>query len=216
VFLLCGADVSYGVPAKPAPRAVVGVHGGSGPESCCAYALVPSISPGHCREAISNGGCFGRGGVGSRRASCRAIDEFAETGDGVGDFARGYFRSLVHITFRTVPWILLGIWVSMIIANRIPIQTLASSGPKVIILLVVATGALLLTLPSFFETPLALSLLAEGASTGTALAVLIAVQQSTFRPCWSSRDTLIGRWRRWWARLYGPVFSQAQRQEGDA
>jgi len=97
-----------------------------------------------------------------------AIDEFAETGDGVGDFARGYFRSLVHITFRTVPWILLGILVSMIIANRIPIQTLASSGPKVIILLVVAAGALLLTLHSFFEVPLALWPLAAGASTGTA------------------------------------------------
>jgi uncharacterized membrane protein YraQ (UPF0718 family) len=92
----------------------------------------------------------------------------------VGDFARGYFRSLVHITFRTVPWILLGIWVSMIIANRIPIQMLAPSGPKVIILLVVAAGALLLTLPSFFEVPLALWPLAAGASTGTALAARTA------------------------------------------
>jgi uncharacterized membrane protein YraQ (UPF0718 family) len=102
------------------------------------------------------------------------IDEFAETGDGVSDLIRAYFRSLAHITVRTVPWILLGIWVSMVIANRIPIQTLASAGPKVLILIVVATGALLLTMPSFFEIPLALSLLAAGASAGTALAVLIA------------------------------------------
>src|SRR5713226_6481043 len=102
------------------------------------------------------------------------IDEFAETGDGLGDFIRAYFRSLAYITVRTVPWILLGIWVSMVIANRIPIQTLASGGPKVLILLVVATGALLLTMPSFFEIPLALSLLAAGASAGAALAVLIA------------------------------------------
>lgn len=50
------------------------------------------------------------------------IDEFGETGDGLG---RGYFRSPTRITMRTVPWILLGIWVSMIIANRIPIQALA-------------------------------------------------------------------------------------------
>lgn len=103
-----------------------------------------------------------------------AMDEIAETGDGLGDFVRGYFRSLAYITVRTVPWILLGIWVSMIIANRVPLQALSSSGPRVIILLVVATGALLLTLPSFFEIPLALSLLAAGASAGTALAVLIA------------------------------------------
>jgi len=103
-----------------------------------------------------------------------AAEDFVETGDGVGDFLKAYFRSLWYITVRTVPWILLGIWVSMIIANRIPIQTLASGGPKVLILLVVATGALLLTLPTFFEIPLALSLLAAGAPAGIALAVLIA------------------------------------------
>jgi uncharacterized protein len=103
-----------------------------------------------------------------------AVEDFAETGDGVGDFIQAYFRSLWYITVRTVPWILLGIWVSMMIANRIPIQTLASGGPKVLILLVVATGALLLTMPTFFEIPLALSLLAAGAPAGIALAVLIA------------------------------------------
>ena len=75
---------------------------------------------------------------------------------------------------RTVPWILLGIWVSMVIANYIPTETLASGGSKVLILLLVATGALLLTLPSFFEIPLALSLLAGGVSASAALAVLIA------------------------------------------
>jgi uncharacterized membrane protein YraQ (UPF0718 family) len=107
-------------------------------------------------------------------APAAAGDEFQETGDGLGDFVRAFFRSLAHITVRTVPWILLGIWVSMIIANRIPLQTLATGGPKLLLLVVVATGALLLTLPSFFEIPLALSLLAAGASGGTALAVLIA------------------------------------------
>lgn len=112
--------------------------------------------------------------AGPVRVGTAGIDEFAETGDGVGDFIQAYFRSLAYITVRTVPWLLLGIWVSMVIANRIPIQTLASAGPKVLILIVVATGALLLTMPSFFEIPLALSLLAAGASAGTALAVLIA------------------------------------------
>lgn len=100
-----------------------------------------------------------------------AKENFAEMGDSAGDFIQAYFRSLWYITVRTVPWILLGIWVSMMIANRIPIQTLASSGPKLLVLLI---GALLLTLPTFFEIPLALSLLAAGASAGTSLAVLIA------------------------------------------
>jgi len=103
-----------------------------------------------------------------------AADEFVETGDSVRDIIRGYFRSLTHITLRTVPWILLGIWVSMVIANHIPIETFTSGGPKVLMVTVVATVALLLTMPSFFEIPLALSLLAAGASTGAALAVLIA------------------------------------------
>jgi uncharacterized protein len=102
------------------------------------------------------------------------VDDLPETGDGVRDFFQAYFRSLWYITVRTVPWILLGIWVSMVIANRIPIQTLASGGPKVLVLLIVATGALLLTLPTFFEIPIALSLLAAGAPAGIALAVLIA------------------------------------------
>jgi len=47
-------------------------------------------------------------------------------------------------------------------------------GPKVLILLVVATGALLFSMPSFFEIPLTLSLLAGGASAGAAVAVLMA------------------------------------------
>jgi uncharacterized protein len=111
------------------------------------------------------------GGVHVRTA---AVEEFVETGDAVGDILRTYFRSLAHITVRTVPWILLGIWVSMMIANRIPIEALTSGGSKVPILLAVATGALLLTVPSFFEIPLALSLLATGVSAGAALAVLIA------------------------------------------
>jgi len=103
-----------------------------------------------------------------------AVDEFAERGDGARDFVRAYLRSLAYITVRTVPWILLGIWVSMVIANYIPTETLASGGSKVLILLLVATGALLLTMPSFFEIPLALSLLAGGVSASAALAVLIA------------------------------------------
>jgi uncharacterized protein len=85
-----------------------------------------------------------------------------------------YLRSFAQITVRTVPWILLGIWASLMIANRMPIDTFASGGPKVLIVTVVATVGLLLTMPTFFEIPLALSLLAAGASAGAALAILVA------------------------------------------
>lgn len=105
--------------------------------------------------------------------STAVVEQFPETEDSVPGIFRRYFRSLAYIAVRTVPWILLGIWVSMVIANRVPLETLASGGSKMLILLIVATGALLLTLPTFFEIPLALSLLAGGVP-GAAFAVLIA------------------------------------------
>src|SRR5262249_6204380 len=64
-------------------------------------------------------------------ARTAALDEFPETGDTVGDIMRASIRSFAHIIVRTIPWILLGIWFSMMIANRIPIETFASGGPKV-------------------------------------------------------------------------------------
>jgi len=104
-----------------------------------------------------------------------AVDDFAaETEDGVGAAMWAYLRSLAQITVRTVPWILLGIGASMMIANRVPIETFAFGGSKVLIVTVVATVGLLLTMPTFFEIPLALSLLAAGASAGAALAILVA------------------------------------------
>lgn len=101
-------------------------------------------------------------------------DEAAQSEGSVGDILRAYFRWLGRITMRTVPWILLGIWVSMIVANRIPLETFTSGGPKAMMVTLVAAGALLLTLPTFFEIPLALSLLAAGAPAGAAVAMLVA------------------------------------------
>ncbi len=103
-----------------------------------------------------------------------AAGESPQPGDRVADILRAYLRSFGHITVRTVPWIILGIWVSMLVANRIPLEAFASGGPRVLIVTLVAAGALLLTLPTLFEIPLALSLLAVGAPAGAALAVLVA------------------------------------------
>jgi uncharacterized membrane protein YraQ (UPF0718 family) len=103
-----------------------------------------------------------------------AVGEYVEVGNTVSDIVRAYLRSFVYITVRTVPWILLGIWVSMMVANRIPFGTLASWGPNLLTVTLVAAGALLLALPTFFEIPLALSLLAAGASPGAAVAMLVA------------------------------------------
>jgi uncharacterized membrane protein YraQ (UPF0718 family) len=88
-------------------------------------------------------------------------------------FAR-YLRSCRHVAIRTVPLIMLGILVAMLIPGRLLGQTLASVGGGIVMIAVVALFAVPLALPSFFEIPLAFSLLSAGAPLGAAAAVLFA------------------------------------------
>ncbi len=86
-----------------------------------------------------------------------------------------YAKSLAYISVRTVPLILIGIWASMWIMARLSLNTLgATASAKVFSIAIVALIAVLLTLPSLFEIPLALSILAAGGPTGAAAAVLFA------------------------------------------
>jgi uncharacterized membrane protein YraQ (UPF0718 family) len=85
-----------------------------------------------------------------------------------------YLRSFGHIAVRTVPLLLLGTLGAMSISNRVLIQTFASTGGGVVGIALVALFAVPLALPSFFEIPLAFSLLAAGAPLGAAAAVLFA------------------------------------------
>jgi uncharacterized membrane protein YraQ (UPF0718 family) len=85
-----------------------------------------------------------------------------------------FLRSCAQVTLRLVPVIVLGVAVSMIIAEWLPASSLASSNAKFIAVIVVATFAVPLALPTFFEIPLAFVLLASGAPVGAALALLIA------------------------------------------
>lgn len=62
----------------------------------------------------------------------------------------------------------------MIIAQMIPVRTFDSTPTKLLAILVVAAFAVVLALPTFFEIPLALILLASGAPVGAAVALLIA------------------------------------------
>jgi uncharacterized protein len=83
-----------------------------------------------------------------------------------------YGASLTWVTIRTVPLIALGIWVSMWIMQRLPLHAAATNHLLAIPLM--SAFAVLLTLPTFFEIPLALSLLAAGAPAGVAAALLFA------------------------------------------
>ena len=84
-----------------------------------------------------------------------------------------YAKSLAYVSLRTVPLILAGIWASMWIMSRLPL-TSAAAGGRVVSIVIIALFAVLLTLPSLFEIPLALSVLAAGGPAGAAAALLFA------------------------------------------
>jgi uncharacterized protein len=84
-----------------------------------------------------------------------------------------YARSVVYISLRILPLILVGIWASMWIMIRLPLVG-AMTGARLVAIVVIALFAVLLTLPSLFEIPLALSVLAAGGPPGAAAALLFA------------------------------------------
>jgi len=85
-----------------------------------------------------------------------------------------YLRSCGHVAIRTVPLVVLGTLIAMLIPSRLLIQTFASFGGATVVIALVALFVLPLALPSFFEIPLAFSILAAGAPLGAAAAVLFA------------------------------------------
>ncbi len=86
-----------------------------------------------------------------------------------------YGKSLAYVSLRTVPWVLVGIWASMWVMRRLPLNLGSiATGTHVAAIAIIALIALLLTLPSLFEIPLALSILAAGGPVGGAVAVLFA------------------------------------------
>jgi uncharacterized membrane protein YraQ (UPF0718 family) len=93
---------------------------------------------------------------------------------GLRELLATYLHSCGHIAIRTVPLLLLGTLVAMLIPGRLLAQTFASIGGGIVVIALVALFALPLALPSFFEIPLALSILAAGAPLGAAAAVLFA------------------------------------------
>jgi uncharacterized protein len=86
-----------------------------------------------------------------------------------------YLNSLAYVALRTVPLIIAGIWVSMSFARLLPLHQFPTTiNTRIFGIALVALIALLLTLPSLFEIPLALSVLAAGGPAGAAAAILFA------------------------------------------
>jgi len=87
---------------------------------------------------------------------------------------RTFVRSCLHVTARTVPVILLGIVAAMLFADRIQSHADLSAAERVWAVAATAAVAVPIALPTFFEIPLALTLLAAGAPAGAAAALLFA------------------------------------------
>jgi uncharacterized membrane protein YraQ (UPF0718 family) len=100
-------------------------------------------------------------------------DCVAESG-GWLDLLVDYCRSLLYVSVRVLPLLLLGIFASMWLMRCLPGNFGAASGAHAAMIVVIAFFGVLLTLPSFFEIPLALSFLAAGGPAGAAAALLFA------------------------------------------
>jgi hypothetical protein len=91
---------------------------------------------------------------------------------------RGTIRSLVasclHVTVRTAPVILLGVVTAMLFADLLQAQGDLSAAVRLTSIGVTAAVAVPIALPTFFEVPLAVALLAGGAPAGAAAALLFA------------------------------------------
>ena len=85
-----------------------------------------------------------------------------------------FVRSVWHVMLRTVPVLVLGVVGSMFLAGHVLSRLLNSSGVSFLVIAVIAFLSVLLALPTFFEIPLALGLLAAGAPPGAAVALLFA------------------------------------------
>ncbi|MCA1577074.1 MAG: permease [Acidobacteria bacterium] len=103
----------------------------------------------------------------------REVDDTLSNQSGRSHLLR-FMRTCVQIALRVIPLIIIGVMVSMIIAQWLPVSVFTSPHAKMAAVIVVATFAIPLALPTFFEIPLALVFIAAGAPIGAALALLIA------------------------------------------
>ena len=87
-----------------------------------------------------------------------------------------FIASCLRVAAQTLPLIIIGVAISMLITQLLPVSGLGSTSTpaNVAVIMLVALISVLLAMPTFFEMPLALMLLAAGLPTGAAVALLIA------------------------------------------
>jgi hypothetical protein len=85
-----------------------------------------------------------------------------------------FLSSSLHVAFRTVPLIVVGVVASMWLVEQLPIEAFATPAMKTAAVVGVSLLVLPMALPTFFEIPLAFTLVGTGAPAGVAAAVLFA------------------------------------------
>ena len=106
------------------------------------------------------------------RVPCE-IDDTAQILSGRSHLLR-FLQSCFQVALRLIPVIVIGVLISMVTAQWLPASAFTSPAARPLAVLAVATFAIPLALPTFFEIPLAFVLLSSGAPIGAALALLIA------------------------------------------
>ncbi|HEX8337941.1 MAG TPA: permease [Pyrinomonadaceae bacterium] len=108
-------------------------------------------------------------------AACPAGETLGSGGvTSVAGLAASFARSSLKVAVQTVPLIVAGVFLSMLIARWLPVGWSGSGSAQVLAVLIVAAVAVPLALPTFFEIPLAFLLLGAGMPAGAAVALLVA------------------------------------------
>src|SRR2546430_7703810 len=85
-----------------------------------------------------------------------------------------FLRSCLSVAVRTVPLIVIGVLISMLIALLLPRGIFLSGWGTMTSIVIIALIAVPLALPTFFEIPLALILISAGAPLAAVVPLLIA------------------------------------------
>ena len=87
---------------------------------------------------------------------------------------RSFGGNLSELTIRSIPAIVLGAFLSVLVVSWVPIEALAGAWHGAVLVLIVAAVMVPIALPTFAEIPIALMLMQTGAPDGAVLAVLVA------------------------------------------
>ncbi|HEX8096492.1 MAG TPA: permease [Pyrinomonadaceae bacterium] len=111
--------------------------------------------------------------AGGRKPVCEVKDNNG-SGPNRTSAATAFLASCLKIAAQTVPLILAGVVISMLIARWLPVSGLGAATQGVAAVMITALISVPLAMPTFFEIPLALMLIASGMPAGAAVALLIA------------------------------------------